>query len=83
MDIVSAQIKEISEAIDQMATGSQRIVKSVNQIDGLSKNAASEAETVSAATEEQSASMGEIASSSQNLAKLAVELREAVGKFSV
>lgn len=80
---VSGQVSEISEAIDQMAIGSQRIVASVSQIDGLSKTAASEAETVSAATEEQSASMEEIASSSQNLANLAMELREAVGKFSV
>ncbi len=51
--------------------------------DKLSKDAAGQAQTVSAATEEQSASMEEIASSSQNLAQLAIDLRDAVGKFHV
>ena len=67
----------------QMAIGSQQIVESVNRIDHLSKEAAGQAQTVSAATEEQSASMEEIASSSQSLAQLALELRDAVGKFRV
>lgn len=80
---VSNQIGEISSAIEQMAVGSQQIVNSVKRIDDLSKRASAETQTVSAATEEQSASMEEIASSSQVLAKLAVELREAVNKFEV
>lgn len=80
---VSAQSKEMSAAIEQMAVGSQQIVQSVNRINELSKSASGEAQTVSAATEEQSASMEEIASSSQALAHLAMELREAVSKFQV
>jgi methyl-accepting chemotaxis protein len=80
---VSSQTKEISAAIEQMAIGSQQIVGSVKKIDELSKRASSEAQTVSAATEEQSASMEEIASSSQSLAHLAMDLREAVGKFQI
>jgi methyl-accepting chemotaxis protein len=80
---VSSQVKEISTAIELMASGSQQIVESVKEIDELSKNASGEAQTVSAATEEQSASMEEIASSSQALAHLAMDLREAVGKFQI
>lgn len=80
---VSDRVKEIAVAIDQMASGSQQIVGSVNKIDILSKQATGEAQTVSAATEEQSASMEEIASSSQSLATLATDLREAVSKFRV
>ena len=80
---VSDQVREISAAIDQMASGSQQIVESVNRIDNLSKKATEESQTVSAATEEQSASMEEIASSSQSLAKLAMDLREAVNSFRV
>jgi methyl-accepting chemotaxis protein len=80
---VSDQIKEISVEIEQMSTGSQRIVESVKLIDVLSKKASGEAQTVSAATEEQSASMEEIASSSQALASLAMNLRQAVGKFQI
>ena len=80
---VSGQIGEISAAIKQMAAGSRQIVGSVNQMDDLSKKTSGEAQTVAAATEEQSASMEEIASSSQVLAKLAMDLREAVNKFVV
>ena len=80
---VSGQVSEISSAIDQMASDSEQIVGSIKRIDDLSKKAAGEAQTVSAATEEQSASMEEIAGSSQVLAKLAMELREAVSKFEV
>jgi len=61
-----------------MAGDGQQIVSSVKEIDGLSKTAASEAQTVSAATEEQSASMEEIASFSQALANLAMDLRVVV-----
>ncbi|HWR06253.1 methyl-accepting chemotaxis protein [Sporomusa sp.] len=80
---VSEQVKEISVAIDQMTIGSQKIVSSVTRIDSLSKKAAGEAQTVSAATEEQSATMEEIASSSQSLAHLATDLQEAVRRFRV
>jgi len=83
VNTVSDQTKEISVAIEQMAIGGQKIVGSVKQIDELSKKASGEAQTVSAATEEQSASMEEIASSSQALAHLAMNLREAVSKFKI
>jgi methyl-accepting chemotaxis protein len=79
----SSQMKEISIAVEQMALGSQQIVHSVQQIDELSKKASGEAQTVSTATEEQSASMEEIASSSQALAHLAMDLRESVSKFQI
>lgn len=80
---VSNAIGGISQSIEQVAQGSKSIVNSVETIDELSQNASDDAQTVSAATEEQSASMEEIASSSQALAKLAMELRDAVSKFKV
>ena len=80
---VSGQVREISAAIQQMAGGSQHIVASVKSIDDLSKTAAMEAQNVSAATEEQSASMDEIASASQGLAKLAQDLQTAVNQFRI
>ena len=76
-------MKETSAAIQQLATGSQLIVDSVNKIDDLSKKSAGESQTVSAATEEQLASTEEIGSSSQALAKLAQDLQLAVTKFRV
>lgn len=80
---VSDQVREIAAAIDQMAVGSQQIVRAVNLIDGLSKKASGEAQTVSAATQEQSASMEEIAAASKSLAILAMNLQEAVNKFRI
>ncbi|MEN6412705.1 MAG: methyl-accepting chemotaxis protein [Veillonellales bacterium] len=80
---VTDQVKEISAAIQQMATESQQIVGSVKKIDDLSKKSAGESQGVSAATEEQLASMEEIASSSQALAKLAQDLQGAVTKFRI
>lgn len=64
-------------------SSSRQIVGSMKQFDVLSKKASGEAQAVSAATEEQSASMEEIASSSQSLAHLAIDLRGAVSKFQV
>ncbi|WP_176772759.1 hypothetical protein [Sporomusa acidovorans] len=66
-----------------MSGGSQQIVSSVTQLDQLSKRSAEEAQTVSAATQEQSAAMEEIASSSQNLAQMAEKLQAAVSRFQV
>lgn len=80
---VSGQVRDISTAIQGMASGSQQIVAAVNDVDMLSKAASGEAQNVSAATEETSASMEEIASSSQSLTRMAQELQEAVGKFKV
>lgn len=80
---VSSQVKVITAAIHAMAKGSQDIVGSVREIDLVSKKTAEETETVSAATEEQAASMEEIASASQVLARLAEELQVRIGRFKI
>ena len=83
VSLVSGQVREISAATQQMASGSQQIVGSVQKIDALNKVSAEESRIVSAATEEQLASMEEISSSSQALAKLAQDLQATIAKFSV
>lgn len=80
---VSSQVKDISVAMQQMAVGSQQIVGSVKKIDELGKMSAGETQSVSAAAEEQLASMEEIASSSQALAKLADDLQTSVAGYRV
>ena len=80
---VSSQVREISAASQQMASGSQQIVVSVKKIDVLSKKSADGVQSISGATEEQLASMEEIATSSQSLAKLAQDLQSAVAGFRV
>ena len=81
--MLSSQIKEISESVNQMVSASQILVLSIHEIDKVSNDNASVAQTVSVATEEQAASMQEIASSSQSLAKTASDLQEAVARFRI
>ncbi len=80
---VSSQVTEISATMQQMAAGSEQIVGSVKKIDSLGKKSADESQSVSAAAEEQLASMEEIASSSHALAKLAQDLQTEVTKFKL
>lgn len=80
---VSNQMRESSAAIQQMAGESQQIVEAAKKIDNLGKVSVGEAQNVSAATEEQLASMEEIASSSEELSKLAQQLQTEVAKFRV
>jgi methyl-accepting chemotaxis protein len=79
----SAQSRDMSLAIRQMAGGSQQIVASIKAIDTVSKTTAAETQNVSASTEEQSATMEEIAASSQGLAQLAQGLQTALRRFTV
>ena len=83
IDEMSGQVRQISGAIQQIAGGSQKIVTTMHEIDGISKDTALQAQTVSAATEEQSASMEEICHSSQMLANMAAELQSAIHKFKM
>jgi len=80
---VSTQVNEISTAINQIAIGSQDVVNVVQDIERVNKATAAQTQTVSAATEEQSASMEEIAAASQALARMAEEMQNAIGKFSI
>jgi methyl-accepting chemotaxis protein len=83
IDQLAVQIKETSESVQEMDSGSQKIVVSVRDIDKISQDTVGRTQTVSAATEEQSASMEEIAASSQALAKMAEELQGVIRKFRV
>ena len=80
---VTEQVAVIAKAVNEAATGSQRIVSSIREVENLSRDAAVESQNVSAATEQQSASMQEIAASSQALAKLSEDLQRAVAKFKI
>ncbi|EHQ91478.1 methyl-accepting chemotaxis protein [Desulfosporosinus youngiae] len=76
-------LKGILSEIQQVTSGSQRIVESVREIESISSVAAGESQTASGAAEEQLASMEEIASSSQNLAQMAQELQAGISKFRI
>ncbi|MDU2063271.1 MAG: methyl-accepting chemotaxis protein [Sporomusaceae bacterium] len=80
---VSEETKKISIGMGQIATNSETIVFTIKEINELSKNATGEAQNVSAATEEQLASIEEIASSSQVLANMGQDLQNSVNRFKI
>ena len=80
---VSSQMQTISRSTRDMADNGVQIVRNVRTIGEASKSAAEEAETVSAATQQQTASVHEIAAESTNLARMAAELQQDVKKFKV
>ncbi len=80
---VSEDVNEISSAVEQIANRNQEVVCAIMKIDSLGRCVSGESQTISAATEEQLATMEEISSSSQTLARMAEDLRAAVSRFSV
>jgi methyl-accepting chemotaxis protein len=83
VDEVSKQVTAISTAIKAMTSDSKQIVTSVREIDQVGKSNVGHTQTVSAATEEQSASMQEIVDASHALAKMADEMQRVVAGFKV
>lgn len=78
---VSEQVDGISKEISGLAKNGEDIVEHMRVISKSSSGAAEEAQTVSAATEEQSASIDEIANASHRLAEMAGGLQQEVQKF--
>jgi methyl-accepting chemotaxis protein len=76
-------INEIATSINRMVAESQKVVVAIRGIDRVNKAAAAQTQTVSAATEEQSASIAEFAAASQSLAKIAEEMKAAIRQFSI
>ncbi len=80
---LSQRIVAIAGALGKMADENQAIADGVVRVEKVSQGSAGETQTVSAAAEEQSAAMQEIASSSHNLAGLAEELKSQVAAFKL
>lgn len=79
----SEQIRAISSAVEGIASGSQRIVDSVHEVEQVSLQTLDQTQTVSAATQEQSSVMEEIAASCDVLAQLADQMQQAISQFKI
>ena len=75
------QIEYSTAAITATNEGSRRITESVHSIESVAASLADETQTVSAATEEQTAS--EVASASKKLSEMADELQASVAAFKI
>lgn len=80
---LSVQVKDISAAMQHVAENSEQAVLSVQEIKRLTAETADEMRNASAATEEQSATIAEIAVSSHKLGAMAQDLQEAASKFKI
>jgi len=80
---VSEEMQGISASIEHMAASSQKIETAIKTIDSMSRSNANQTLQVSAATQEQVASVEEIKKASQALVETADELQSAVNKFSI
>ena len=97
VDGAGKTFKEIAIMVTDVAEGSERmeaivaelvdstdvITKSVDHINTKSREVAKESETVSAASEEQTATMHEIADASRSLAMQAQNMQEVIRKFKI
>lgn len=77
------QIGDISEALQKLAGGAVNVNTSIGEVSSVAKDSASLSQNISAATEEQLASMQEISSSAQALASLADDLQKIVNQFKI
>lgn len=80
---VTSKIKTVSAAINQIRSMSEQVSESAEKVQILAMQASTEAQSTSAATEEQLASNEEIASSAQILSEVAEKLQNDMGRFTV
>ncbi|QDQ00440.1 HAMP domain-containing protein [Lysinibacillus fusiformis] len=80
---VSVQIQEVASSVQQMVAGADQMSKSMDQINGIAQSSAQGTQNISSATEEQLASMEEIAASTSALSDMAEDLQVKTNKFIV
>lgn len=80
---MTQEIHAISGSVQEISSGAQGVVESVDNMEKESRHTSEQTQTISAATEEQSASVEEIASASEQLAKMAENLQKEMQKFKV
>ncbi|WP_379130099.1 methyl-accepting chemotaxis protein [Paenibacillus sp. sgz500958] len=77
------KIEAMNEAVRTLSQEAESMEHAIVDIKGISELAAANTETISAAAQEQLASVEEIASSSADLSHLAEELQKLVGRFKL
>lgn len=80
---VDEQIAEAAASAEQILNNSQLVSETVKGISAITKRSVVHTQTVSAATEEQLASMEEVLASANSLSTMAEKLQETVGSFKI
>lgn len=80
---VVSQINDVTNLVKNLTAGTSEIETAISGVKEVAETAAGSTQTVSAATQEQLASMEEIAAASQILAQNAEELQHLIQKFKI
>lgn len=78
---ISNQIQEVSAASEEMSAGTQEVSASMTEIVSMAHGSYEYSKDIHEGSDKQLASMKEIASSAEDLSKMAVELQESLAKF--
>ncbi|WP_054942339.1 methyl-accepting chemotaxis protein [Paenibacillus ihuae] len=77
------KIEAMDGAVRSLTSEAVSMERAIGEIGGISREAAGNTETISAAAQEQLAAVEEISSSTMNLSHLAEELQKLVGRFKL
>ena len=80
---VTQQIQEVSAAVQQMSASTEGANQSMQVVAGIAMDSVSNTQNVSAAAEEQLASMEEITASANALSNMAEQLQSIISKFQL
>lgn len=80
---VTALIQEVSASVQQLAAGAEQVVASIKAMEEVAGKGALGMQNISAATEQQLATMQEVASSTTVLSRMAEDLQDAVSRFKL
>ena len=80
---LASEVDAVAKHITDMAENAQGMRSAMQSVQDISAKNSDEVQIISGATQEQSATMDEIAEESRNLARLASELHVTVDKFKI
>lgn len=83
MSEVGNRAQEVSVEVQEMAEGAARVAEAVRLVSGITLTSTDEAAQVAAATEEQLATMQEIAAAASHLSRLVQELTDQMAHFRI
>ena len=83
LENLNSEISEISRDVEEMSISGQQVFESVESVKTVAGNNVVNTETISAASEEQSAGMHEISAATTEMARMAENLQNIVGGFKL
>ncbi|NGZ74573.1 methyl-accepting chemotaxis protein [Saccharibacillus alkalitolerans] len=80
---VVGHIEKVTFILQRLSAGTEQVNAAITDVHGVARESALNTQNISAATQQQLASMEEISSSSQSLASLADDLQDVIRQFKI